>query len=85
MHNPLLELDGLPPFSQIRPEHVESAIDQLLAECRDGVKQLLADNSHYTWENLVDPLDAMDDRLSRAWSPVSHLNAVLNSDDLRED
>ena len=84
MNNPLLELDGLPPFSQITPEHVEPAIDQLLNECRAGVKQLLSDNSHYAWDNLVDPMEAMDDRLSRAWSPVSHLNAVVNSEALRE-
>jgi oligopeptidase A len=84
MNNPLLELDGLPPFSHIKPEHVEPAIDQLLAESRARVKQLLADNSHYTWDNLVDPLEAMDDRLNRAWSPVSHLNAVVNSEPLRE-
>jgi oligopeptidase A len=84
MNNPLLDLDGLPPFSQIRPEHVEPAIDRLLAECREGVKRLLAENSHYTWENLVAPLEALDDRLSRAWSPVGHLNAVVNSEELRE-
>jgi len=84
MNNPLLELDGLPPFSRVRPEHVEPAIDRLLAECREGVKRLLAKNSHYTWENLVAPLEALDDRLSRAWSPVGHLNAVVNSEELRE-
>jgi oligopeptidase A len=83
MNNPLLELDGLPPFSKIMPEHVEPAIDQLLAECRSGVQSLLAGNSDYTWDNLVDPLEALDDRLSRAWSPVSHMNAVVNSEALR--
>ncbi|MEN8107774.1 MAG: oligopeptidase A [Pseudomonadota bacterium] len=84
MTNPLLKLNGLPPFSKIKPEHVEPAIDQLLAECRARVKQLLADNSVYNWDNLIEPLEAMDDRLSRAWSPVGHLNAVVNSEALRE-
>jgi oligopeptidase A len=83
MSNPLLELDGLPPFSQIKPEHVEPAIDHLLAECRQQVTALLAANSVYTWDNLVEPLEAMDDRLNRAWSPVSHMNSVVNTDALR--
>ena len=84
MSNPLLELDGLPPFSQIKPEHVKPAVDQLLAASRHLVGQVLEQNSCYSWDNLVEPLDAMDDRISRAWSPVSHMNAVVNSDALRE-
>jgi len=84
MSNPLLELDGLPPFSHIKPEHVKPAVDQLLAESRRQVEQLLQQNSCYTWDNLVEPLDTMDDRINRAWSPVGHMNAVVNSDVLRE-
>jgi oligopeptidase A len=84
MSNPLLELDGLPPFSHIKPEHVKPAVDQLLAESRRQVEQLLEQNSCYTWDNLVEPLETMDDRINRAWSPVGHMNAVVNSDALRE-
>ena len=83
MSNPLLELRGLPPFSDIRPEHIEPAIDELLAVSRARVKELLEEHSRYTWDNLVDPLEAMDDRISRAWSPVSHMNAVVNTEELR--
>ena len=84
MSNPLLEIDGLPPFSKIRPEHIEPAVDQLLSEAREQVETLLAGNSSYSWENLVEPLEKMDDRLSRAWSPVGHMNSVVNSDALRD-
>ena len=59
MTNPLLKLDGLPPFSKIKPEHIEPAIDQLLAECRARVNQLLSDNSIYNWDNLIAPLEAI--------------------------
>ena len=83
MSNPLLELRGLPPFSEILPEHIEPAIDELLTQSRAQVTQLLEQNSRYTWDNLVDPLEAMDDRISRAWSPVSHMNSVVNSEELR--
>ncbi|MDT8405160.1 oligopeptidase A [Sulfuriflexus sp.] len=84
MPNPLLEMKGLPPFSQIKPEHVEPAIDQLLAENRRRINDLLAANAVYTWDNLAAPIEAMEEQLSRTWSPVSHLNSVMNSDALRE-
>ncbi len=84
MSNPLLELHGLPPFSNIRPEHVVPAIEQLLGRARQRVVELLESHTQYTWENLVEPLEAMDDRINRAWSPVSHMNAVVNTKALRE-
>ncbi len=84
MNNPLLKMDGLPPFSQIKPEHIEPAVDAFLAEGRKTVADLLAATDHYSWDNLVQPLEQAEDRLSRAWSPVSHLNSVNNSDELRE-
>ena len=83
MYNPLLEQTGLPAFSQIKPEHVEPAIDQLLADNRRRIADLLDDVEAPSWDNLVEPIEEHEDRLERAWSPVSHLNAVLNSDALR--
>jgi oligopeptidase A len=83
MSNPLLNLQGLPPFSKIRPEHVEPAIDALLAQGRAETEALLASGGPYDWSNLVAPLELLDDRLGRAWSPVSHMNSVVNSDALR--
>ncbi len=83
MKNPLLDLSGLPRFSLIKAEHVEPAIDQVLAESRAQVQQLLTANRDYTWDNLVQPLEDLDERLARVWSPVSHLNSVVNSDELR--
>ncbi|MDZ7661546.1 oligopeptidase A [Thiohalophilus sp.] len=84
MSNPLLEMPALPAFGQIAPEHVEPAIDALLQQNREQLAQLLAQNEVYSWENLIQPLEEMDDRLDRAWSPVSHMNSVVNSDALRE-
>ena len=81
--NPLLTMTGLPPFSRISAEHVEPAIDTLLAENRKAVEALLAATEDYTWDNLIQPLEDMDDRLSRLWSPISHMNSVVNSEALR--
>lgn len=84
MTNPLLELEGLPPFSRIKPEHVEPALDQLLKTCREKTEALLRSGEPFTWANLIDPLERLDDRLGRAWSPVNHMNSVVNSDELRQ-
>ena len=84
MNNPLLDQDQLPTFSEIRAEHVEPAIDKLLKESREGIEKLVQSGVSYTWESLQEPMDDLDDRLGRAWSPVSHMNAVVNSDQLRD-
>ncbi len=84
MSNPLLEANTLPAFSRIRPEHVEPAIDSLLAEARKLVDELLSGGGPFTWDTLVQPLEEMDDRIERAWAPVSHMNAVVNSEALRK-
>jgi len=83
MQNPLLDTDRLPPFAEIRPEHVEPAIDALIEEYRRTLQELLDKNEHYTWDNLIAPLEAVSDRLSKAWSPVGHMNSVVNTDALR--
>jgi oligopeptidase A len=84
MTNPLLESRELPPFSLIKPEHVRPAVEHILAESRAAIAALVEPGKAYTWDNLVEPLEDLDDRLNRAWSPVSHMNSVVNSDELRE-
>jgi len=83
-HNPLLDMTGLPPFSKIKPEHVEPAIDHLLATGRRQVQALLDQTGTPTWDNLIQPLTELEDRLNRVWSPVGHLNSVLNGEELRQ-
>jgi len=84
MTNPLLEITELPQFSKIRPEHVEPAIDQLLAEARQTIERQLQTGGPYTWQTLIEPIDAAEDRLNKAWSPVSHMNSVVNSEAMRD-
>jgi len=83
MDNPLIDMPGLPPFGRIRPEQVEPAIDFLLARNRARIVELVQTVGFATWENFIEPLEILGDGLERAWSPVGHLNAVMNSDDLR--
>ena len=84
MRNPLLEPALLPPFSEITPELITPAIDELLKQGRDQVAALASDTQKATWDEVVAPLDTANDALSQAWSPVSHMNSVVNSDGLRD-
>lgn len=82
MTNLLLTPFELPPFSAIRPTDVEPAIHELLTENRAALERLL-ENGGPTWDSVVAPIEAMQHRLARTWSPVSHLNGVMNNDELR--
>lgn len=84
MTNPLLEAHTLPPFSAIRAEHVEPAVRQLIADGRARLASLLGELSTVTWNNVVAPIEEQGDKLDQAWAPVSHLNSVANSDELRK-
>jgi len=82
MDNPLLGQDSLPQFARIRPEHVEPAIRALLDSNRERIAAL-AQLAEPTFAAVVEPLEELQHRTARTWSPVSHLNAVVNSEGLR--
>lgn len=84
MTNALLQPPVLPAFSQIDIADVEPAIDQLLAQNRQTIEQLLAELQTPNWQNLVAPLEELNDVLAKVWSPISHMNAVVNTDELRD-
>ena len=83
MNNPLLDFSGPPRFALIRPEHVKPALDAVLEQNRRELEALLASVRDYAWDSFAQPIEDMKERLSRMWSPVSHLNGVMNSDALR--
>jgi Zn-dependent oligopeptidase len=82
--NPLLDFSGLPHFDRITPEHVSPAIDALIAVARTTIDQVATLNAEPTWDNFVTPLADALDRLGQAWGQVGHLNAVVNTPELRE-
>jgi oligopeptidase A len=82
--NPLLYLAGLPKFNEVKPEHVSPAIDSLLTEGRALVESLATATEAPTWGNFALKLEDHSNKISRAWSQVGHMNAVVNSPELRE-
>jgi oligopeptidase A len=84
MSNPLLQSFDLPPFSKIQPEHVKPAVEHAIKNCKEAIANVLSQNEHFTWQSLVEPIDAIDDVLSKLFSPVSHMNSVVSTDGLRD-
>ncbi len=84
MPNPLLDISSLPQFNELAPDQVVPALSELIAEHRQKLEALLDDNSQPDFDTLVAPLEEMEHELSRVWSPVSHLQGVLESQEWRE-
>jgi len=82
--NPLLDATGLPRFSAIRPEHVEPAVDAVLADYRARVDALLASDAPRDFASVMFAGEELGDRLNRVWAPVSHLHGVADSEALRK-
>ncbi|HEX6003780.1 MAG TPA: M3 family metallopeptidase [Burkholderiales bacterium] len=82
--NPLLDFSGLPRFIDFEPACVTPAVDALLTENRALVARVSAPEVPATWDDFVAPLEDANERLARAWGQVAHLNAVMNSPELRD-
>ena len=82
--NPILQgaRSDLPLFDKIKPEHVLPALEQALEQARQMVAGL-TELDDPAWDSLMMPLESLDERLSRIWGPVVHLNAVCDSEELR--
>ena len=84
MTNPILFRDSLPLFDQIKPSHISPAIEGILKEANSLIHSLKVMGGSISWENFVEPIEMVSEKISRAWGQIEHLNAVVNSDDLRK-
>ncbi|WP_131777013.1 M3 family metallopeptidase [Legionella impletisoli] len=75
--------DSLPQFNQVDIDQFNEALERLLQHNLKEINALLEQKVSYTWDNLMEPLEEMDDKLERFWSPLAHLHAVVNSKELR--
>jgi oligopeptidase A len=81
--NPLLDTSALPRFDEIRPEHVAPAIDALLAVGEAALERVTGPDVPADYDAMSAVFDTATERLGRAWSAVSHLNAVADTPELR--
>ncbi len=74
---------NLPQFKAIDVAHFSSNLEDLLQTNREKIANVLKE-THFNWDNLIRPLEAMDNELEKFWAPLSHLHAVVNSTELRK-
>ncbi|AYA63100.1 oligopeptidase A [Alteromonas sp. RKMC-009] len=84
MTTPAIEqVDGLPLFSGIVPQDIKPAIEKAIEHCKATIDEVVESND-FSYANVVAKIEEADDRLGKMWSPVSHMNSVVSSDELRE-
>ena len=75
----------LPDFSTVEPKIIEDKLKQLLSNQKQQVSTLIETTQLPTWQNLMAPLELLDAELQAFWNPISHLNHVKDSPELREN
>ncbi len=83
MTNPLLRADGLPAFDEIRPEHVQPAIDALLITTDAALERAVGAETPAEYDAVSAVLDTAVERLRFVWGAIGHLNAVADTPALR--
>ncbi len=84
-NNPLLSDNTFPLFEHIQTQHLIPALEKVLTSNRKHIDALCASPNTPDWQNFVDPLEALNEHIEHLWSPVSHLNAVKDSEALRSE
>ncbi|MDW8424684.1 MAG: M3 family peptidase, partial [Meiothermus sp.] len=81
--NPLLEIRYDIPFSEIQPQHIEPAIQTLLARAEEEFQAILRVEGPRTFENTLLALDRLGETLGYTFTLVAHLESVVSTPELR--
>ena len=83
-NNPLLSpIDTLIDYAAVQPDHIRAAMPILIDAARRATDCAAQPDLPCTWEAIIDPLQDKSETLWRAWSVAGHLNAVVNTPELR--
>ena len=81
---------GLPDFQKFTPENIQNQFPKLLKILEEDFKDIEIsftsrndNNSYLNWEEIMYPLNKINEDLRWSWGVISHLNAVNNSESLR--
>ncbi|GLR72410.1 oligopeptidase A [Agaribacter marinus] len=78
-----IDTTQLPRFSAITPENIVDAVQQAIDKCKATAESVVK-SAEVSYANVIELLEEADDELSKLWSPISHMNSVVSSDELRE-
>jgi oligopeptidase A len=74
---------SLPDFASLDPQTLVSKLQAIIANNQQTIDQL-TEIAKPSWDNFVYELDLLGDELDQFWSPVRHMNAVMNNEALRK-
>lgn len=81
-NNPLLIEHGCVDFSALTAEHVVPAVTKTIEDCTQIMEKIIASEDH-NYESIVAQLDVISLKIDRLWSPVTILNFLANSPEIR--
>ncbi len=81
--NPLLEIRFEIPFDQVRTEHVEPAIRELIATSQKQIDAVASVSGPRTYANTMLALERATENLDYAMTVVRHIESVATSPELR--
>ncbi len=81
--NPLLSIQFHIPFDEVRAEHVEPGIRELLKQAQERIDALAADEMPRSFANTMLALENSTENLDYALSVVRHLESVATTPELR--
>lgn len=83
-NNTLLHLADEPRFSDISTHDIRPALETAMSEARAAIADI---KTHHpiTWLNTVERLTDITERVGRIWGVVAHLNAVMDTPELRAE
>ncbi|NLY27053.1 MAG: M3 family metallopeptidase [Alcaligenaceae bacterium] len=82
--NPLLvPVSELIDYARVEPAHIEPAVRHLIEKTRTVIERVALPETPARWSTLIEPIEDSSQALWRAWSVAGHLNAVVNSPELR--
>ncbi|HLU15723.1 MAG TPA: M3 family metallopeptidase [Burkholderiaceae bacterium] len=83
-NNPLLCPVNQPiDYAQVQPDHIVQAIPVLIDDARRATDEAARPDLPCSWDAIIEPLQDKTEALWRAWSVAGHLNAVVNTPELR--
>ena len=81
--NSLINNNVLPPFASLKTKDMFKAIKYLVGENKKTISSL-ENKKKLTWSNFIYKIEESDDKISKAWAPVRHLNSVMNDSKIRK-
>ena len=90
MEPSIFKFGELPDFKKFTPENINKEFPSVIEKINVDFKKIEDFLSNYLnqkkldWEKVINPLNEVNEVLRWSWGVISHLNAVNNSESLRE-